>query len=94
VLAAHVFDRGIDRIVDTVTEVAHRDPAAVLNLLLTDRTRTVGITWGDSLSYLVEPDGVAVASEPWDDDPRWVDVPDRHLLEVTPKGVTLTNLEN
>ena len=40
-------------------------------------------TWGDPLSYLVEPDGVVVASEPYDDDPRWVDVPDRHLLEVT-----------
>ena len=32
-----------------------------------------------TLSYLVEPDGVVVASEPWDDDPRWVDVPDHHL---------------
>ena len=51
------------------------------------------MTWGDSLSYLVEPDGVVVASEPWDDDPRWVDVPDRHLLSVTPGGVTLTDLE-
>jgi len=94
VLAAHVFDRGVNSLVDTVTEVAHHDPVAVLNLLLTDGTRTVGVTWGDSLSYLVEPDGVAVASEPWDDDPRWIDVPDRHLLEVTPDGVTLTHLEN
>jgi glutamine amidotransferase len=93
VLAAQVFDRGVDNIVDTVTEVAHRDPVAILNLLLTDGTRTVGVTWGDSLSYLVEPDGVAVASEPWDDDPRWIDVPDRHLLEVTQDGVTLTTLE-
>jgi glutamine amidotransferase len=94
VLAAHVFDRGVDSLGGTVTEVAHRDPAAILNLLLTDGTRILGVTWGDSLSYLVEPDGVAVASEPWDDDPRWIDVPDRHLLEVTLDGVTLTTLEN
>ena len=94
VLAAHVFDRGVDSIAETVTEVARRDPAAVLNLLLTDGTRTVGVTWGDTLSYLVEHDGVAVASEPWDDDARWIDVPDHHLLEVTLGGVTLTTLEN
>jgi glutamine amidotransferase len=61
---------------------------------MTDGVRIVGVTWGDELSYLVEPDGVAVASEPWDDDPRWVDVPDHHLIEVTSAEVTMTELEN
>ena len=42
----------------------------------------------------MEPDGVVVASEPYDDDPRWVDVPDRHLLEVTRDGVAVTALES
>ena len=60
-------------------------------------TRILGVTWGDALSYLVGPEGaeagVAVASEPWDDDPGWVDVPDRHLIEVTPDGVAVTPLE-
>ena len=69
------------------------DPAASLNLLLHDGTRVLAVSWGDPMSYLVEPDGVVVASEPWDDDERWVDVPDRHLLEVTPDGVTVTALE-
>ena len=64
-------------------KVAALDPAASLNLLLTDGSRILGVTWGDPLSYLVDADGVVVASEPYDDDPRWVDVPDRHLLEVT-----------
>ena len=50
---------------------------------MTDGTSILGVTWGDELCYLVEPDGVVVASEPWDDDPRWVDVPDHHLIEVT-----------
>ena len=70
-----------------------------LSLLLADRERILAVTWGDPLSYLVEPDGVVVASEPYDDDPRWVDVPDRHHLEVTrPDGanaarITVTPLE-
>ncbi len=93
VLAAHVFARGAERVSTTVAEVARLDPDATLNLLLTDGARVLGVTWGDSLSYLVEPDGVVVASEPWDDDPAWIDVPDHHLIEVTPSGVTVTDLE-
>ena len=94
VLAAHVFASGVDEVDRTVREVARLDPGASLNLLLTDGNRIVGVSWGDQLSYLVEPDGVVVASEPWDDDPRWVDVPDHHLLEVTPDGLTATRLED
>lgn len=93
VLAAHVFAEGIDRVVDTVRSVAHADPDAFLNLLLTDGQRIVGITWGDELSYLELSDGVAVASEPWDDDPRWVDVPDHHLITVDSGGVHVTDLD-
>jgi glutamine amidotransferase len=93
-LAAHVFGRGPERLVDTLREVAAADPGAYLSVLLTDGERILGVTWGDALSYLVEPDGVAVASEPWDDDPRWVDVPDRHLVEVTRDGVTVTAVDD
>ncbi len=93
VLAAHVFAEGVDRVAQTVRDVAALDPTASLNLLLTDGTSIIALTWGDLASYLVLPDGVVVASEPWDDDPRWVDVPDRHLLEVTPSGITVTDLE-
>lgn len=92
-LAAHVLDRGVDDLATTVRDVARADPGAFLTQLLLDGTRILGVTWGDTLSYLVEPDGVAVASEPWDDDPRWVDVPDRHLLSVTPDHIDLTPLE-
>ena len=73
--------------------MARLDPGARLSLLLTDGDRILATTWGDPLSYLVEPDGVVVASEPYDDDPRWVDVPDRHLLEATRDGVAVTALE-
>ncbi len=94
VLAAHVFAQGPDHLAKIVTEVARLDPSARLSLLLTDGTRILATTWGDSLSYLVDTDGVVVASEPFDEDPRWVDVPDRHLLEVTHDGVTVTSLES
>lgn len=92
-LAALVFDRGLDALGDVVREVAERDPAARLNLLAADGTRLLATTWGDTLSVLVTATGTALASEPWDDDPAWTDVPDRHLVEVTPDGVALVPLD-
>jgi len=93
-LAAHIFAEGAGRVAETIGEVASADPDASLNVLLTDGTEIMAVAWGDPLSYLVEPDGVVVASEPYDDDARWVDVPERHLLEVTSSGVTVTALES
>ena len=92
-LAALVFDRGPDALGDVVREVAARDPGARLNLLVADGSRLLATTWGDTLSVLVTPEGTALASEPWDDDPAWSDVPDRSLIEVTPDGVRPTPLE-
>jgi gamma-glutamyl hercynylcysteine S-oxide hydrolase len=92
-LAALVFARGPATLGATVREVAALDPAARLNLLATDGGRLLATTWGDTLSVLTTPEGTALASEPWDDDPAWTDVPDRHLVEVTPDGVSLTPLE-
>ena len=91
-LAALVFDRGPGRLGDVVREVAAADPAARLNLLAADGTRLLATTWGDTLSVLVTAEGTARASEPWDDDPAWADVPDRSLVEVTPDGLTVTPL--
>ena len=93
ILATYLFDRGVEATGDVVVSVAGRDPSARLNLLLTDGERAVATTWGDTLSYLADETGTTIASEPHDDDPRWVDVPDHHLLEVTPDGITLTALE-
>ena len=97
VLAAHVLAQGSelgpDHLAKVVTEVARLDPEARLSLLLTDGERILATTWGDPLSYLVEPDGVVVASEPYDDDPRWVDVPDRRLVEASTSSVVITDLE-
>lgn len=92
-LAALVFSRGMAALGETVREVGAADPAARLNLLAADGTRLLATTWGDTLSVLVTDEGTALASEPWDDDPRWSDVPDRTLVEVTPDGLSLTPLE-
>ncbi len=94
VLAAHVFAEGPERVSETIRTVAAADPSAYLSVLLTDGQRITAISWGDTMSYLALPDGIVVASEPFDDDDRWVDVPDRHLLEVTSAGVTVSELES
>jgi len=93
-LAAYVFARGPERLAETVAEVGARDPGARLNLLATDGTKLIATTWGDTLSILGEPTGVVLASEPYDDDPRWVDVPDRHLVHATATKVTVRPLES
>ncbi|MCW5250287.1 MULTISPECIES: ergothioneine biosynthesis protein EgtC [unclassified Streptomyces] len=78
---------------DTVREVAEAAPGSRLNLLLTDGAVIAAIAWGDSLWYLSRPDGGTVAaSEPYDDDPRWREVPDRTLLTVRGTEVLLTAL--
>ena len=88
-----MFAEGPERVAETIRKVAAADPDAFLSVLLTDGEQVTAVSWGDSMSYLVEPDGVVVASEPYDDDPRWVDVPDHHLLELTSSGVAVTALE-
>jgi glutamine amidotransferase len=92
-LAAHLFEFGPERAGEFVTDVGKRDPAARLNLLLTDGERILATRWNDTLSVLCTDDGVVVASEPYDDDPRWADVPDHHLVDVTAGAVTVTELE-
>jgi len=92
-LAAHVFARGAERAGEFVAALGSRDPAARLNLLLTDGQRIIATRWNDSLSVLRTGDGVAVASEPYDDDPRWADVPEHHLVEAAADAVAITDLE-
>ncbi|MGE5694285.1 MAG: ergothioneine biosynthesis protein EgtC [Candidatus Sericytochromatia bacterium] len=91
-LAAMIFERGLDALSDTITDVGSADPAARLNIMAADGARLLATTWGDTLSVLEADDGVVLASEPFDDDPAWRDVPDRHLVEVSDRRVTLTAL--
>lgn len=81
-LAALIFERGLDRLADTLAEVAAADPNARLNILAGNGSRLIATTWGDTLSVLRRDDGTVLASEPYDDDPRWQELPDRHLISV------------
>ncbi|MEU5465177.1 ergothioneine biosynthesis protein EgtC [Streptomyces althioticus] len=79
---------------DTVAEVAASAPEARLNLLLTDGATVAATVWGDTLWYLARPGGgTVVASEPYDDNPRWQEVPDRTLLAASRTDVLLTPLK-
>lgn len=93
ILAAAIFDRGLDRLGELIVELGTADPGARLNILAADGSRLLATTWGDTLSVLRRDDGVMLASEPSDDHPDWQDVPDRHLVEVTGDGVNLTPLK-
>ncbi|MEU9256309.1 ergothioneine biosynthesis protein EgtC [Streptomyces sp. NPDC048270] len=80
---------------ETVVEVASAAPGSRLNLLLTDGAAIAATAWGDSLWYLADPEAerMVVASEPYDQDPRWCEVPDRTLLTATRTRVELTPLK-
>ncbi|WP_319429471.1 ergothioneine biosynthesis protein EgtC [Mycobacterium sp. RTGN5] len=93
VLAALIFDRGLENLADTIVEVGTSDPGARLNILAANGSRLVATTWGDTLSVLRREDGVVLASEPYDDHPDWQDIPDRHLVEVSGGQVSLTPLK-
>ncbi|MET9568743.1 ergothioneine biosynthesis protein EgtC [Streptomyces virginiae] len=80
---------------EPVRELSTAAPGSRLNLLLTDGAAIAATAWGDSLWYLADPAGrrTVVASEPYDDDTRWCEVPDRTLLTATPTRVRLTPLK-
>ena len=80
---------------DTVLEVAEAAPDSRLNLLLTNGESIAATAWGDTLWYLQHPGtGTVVASEPYDDDPHWREVPDRTLLTASRADVLLTPLKS
>jgi glutamine amidotransferase len=71
-----------------VADAAARAPGRY-NLLLTDGESIIATAYGDTLAYRAEtagvngPGSVVVASEPYDDEPGWVEVPDRSVLVAT-----------
>lgn len=86
-LAALIFERGLDALAETVCEVGAADPDARLNILAANGSRLIGTTWGDTLFVLRRDGGVVLASEPFDDDGGWEAIPDRHLVTVSDSHV-------
>jgi gamma-glutamyl hercynylcysteine S-oxide hydrolase len=93
ILAALIFERGLDALGETILQVGTADQNARLNILAANGSRLVATTWGDTLSILRRDDGIVLASEPYDDDSGWEDVPDCHLVEVTAEHVRVTALD-
>lgn len=63
-----------------------------LTLLLTDGAQIIATAWGTSLCWRQLPAGVVVASEPYDDAPGWVDIPDCSLLVADANGARIDAL--
>jgi glutamine amidotransferase len=97
-LLLHRLREGDDEgqaLADTVVEVAEAAPGSRLNLLLTNGDSITATAWGDTLWYLTEPGRrTLVASEPYDDNPRWQEAPDRTLLSATRDEVLLSPLKD
>ena len=67
------------------------------NFVMHDGRRITATACGDSLSYLEGsdrlPGGVVIASEPYDNDPAWRQVPDGSVVEAYRGGVIVTPME-
>ncbi len=85
-LVALIFDRGLALLPDTLLRLARCDPRARMNLLLVDGQRLIATTWGDTLFQIITPWGIAIASEPYDDDPHWQEIDDGQLIQLSRNG--------
>ena len=78
----------------TITAVEAAGGTGRFNFLLTDGHSIAATACGDTLWYrqtngdTTPAAAVVVASEPFDDEPGWAQVPDRNLLIATARGVT------
>lgn len=80
-----------------LTEVIARVEAAGggrATLLLTDGRTVTATAWGTSLCWRRLAGGVVVASEPYDDDPGWVVVPDGSLVTADAAAATVEPLRD
>ena len=64
-----------------------------LNMLAVDGRGFAGTTYGEQLWVLEKDTGISAASDPYDDDPDWFEVPPGVLVEGNEHGLTLTPLE-
>jgi glutamine amidotransferase len=85
-------EKPADAVGSLVTEVAAAAPDSRLNLLLTDGTQIVGTAWTHALWVRALDDAVVIASEPYDEDPSWQEVPNGHLVRATTSTVDITRL--
>ncbi len=75
-----------------IRAVLDRSPESRLNLLLGDGETLWATTVYHSLSVLVTDEMAVVASEPYDDDPRWRAVADRQMVTLRPGHLSIVPL--
>jgi gamma-glutamyl hercynylcysteine S-oxide hydrolase len=94
-LARHRLDLGLapaDALADTVRALRAAGVTGRFNFLLTDGRTIAATAAGDTLWHRRSGSAVVVASEPGDDEPGWVQVPDDSVLTATPERVELASL--
>ncbi len=77
----------------TVRAVLAHAPDARVNLLLGDGENLWATTVYHSLSVLVSDDVAVIASEPYDDDPRWRAIADRQVVTAAPGRLVIASLD-
>jgi gamma-glutamyl hercynylcysteine S-oxide hydrolase len=80
-----------EALADTIGVLSAAGVEGRFNFLLTDG-RTITATRAGHTLYYRQADGIAVASEPGDDEPGWTEVPDHSVVTATPQHVSVTPL--
>jgi glutamine amidotransferase len=81
-----------DALADTISALAGMSVSGRFNLLLTDGQVIAATAAGDTLYYRHRGDTVVVASEPGDDEPGWIKVPDGSVVTAVPGHVDVDPL--
>ncbi|WP_063061716.1 ergothioneine biosynthesis protein EgtC [Nocardia sienata] len=76
-----------------VTGVLHHAPGARVNLLLSNGTALWATTCYHSLYALIGEEFAVLSSEPYDDDTRWQQLPDRSLVYARPGELSVETLD-
>lgn len=79
-------------LVEVIREVL-RFGGGKLNLLAVDGIGIAGTTYGEPLFAQESSRGIVIASEPLDDAPDWIAVPEGALVEASEHGLTVTPLD-
>jgi gamma-glutamyl hercynylcysteine S-oxide hydrolase len=77
----------------TVAELDAHGITGRFNFLLTDGQQIAATAAGDTLCYRAGAGQLTVGSEPSDEEPGWITVPDRSVLTGRPGAVEVTVLK-
>jgi len=94
-LALHAMDSGAspEGAVASVVATVAEESGGRVNLALTDGDRVAATRAGDSLFALSDEQRTIVASEPFDEDPHWCEVPEGSLVTGTAGHVGIRPME-